>query len=308
MLLYGISMIYGATGAIDFPSVNAALSGGDVDKVVLVFGLVFVVIGIAFKFGAVPFHMWAPDIYQGAPTAVTLFIGSTPKIAAFALAMRILVDGLGTLHADWQGMLVILAVLSLGLGNIAAIAQKNIKRMLAYSTISHVGFIFLGLLAGTDDGYTAAMFYAVTYAATAAAAFGTLILLNRDGFEAAELHDLKGLNERSPWFAAMMLIAMFSMAGVPPMVGFFAKLFVLDAVISVGMTWLAVVAVFFSVIGAFYYLRIVKLMYFDKPLDEIPLEMARGTRAVLTVNGVAILLFGMFPMLLLGTLSGTLGG
>ena len=308
MLLYGISMIYGATGAIDFPSVNAALSGGDVDKVVLVFGLVFVVIGIAFKFGAVPFHMWAPDIYQGAPTAVTLFIGSTPKIAAFALAMRILVDGLGTLHADWQGMLVILAVLSLGLGNIAAIAQKNIKRMLAYSTISHVGFIFLGLLAGTDDGYTAAMFYAVTYAATAAAAFGTLILLNRDGFEAAELHDLKGLNERSPWFAAMMLIVMFSMAGVPPMVGFFAKLFVLDAVISVGMTWLAVVAVFFSVIGAFYYLRIVKLMYFDKPLDEIPLEMAMGTRAVLTVNGVAILLFGMFPMLLLGTLSGTLSG
>ena len=307
MLLYGISMVYGATGAIDFPSVNAALASGQVDKTVLVFGLVFVVIGIAFKFGAVPFHMWVPDIYHGAPTAVTLFIGSTPKIAAFALAMRILVDGLGNLHADWQGMLVILAVLSMGLGNIVAIAQTNIKRMLAYSTISHVGFIFLGLLAGTDEGYTASMFYAVSYALTAAAGFGVLILLNRNGFEAEELDHLKGLNDRSPWFAGMMLLVMFSMAGVPPMVGFFAKLFVLSAVISAGMTWLAVVGVAFSIIGAFYYIRIVKLMYFDKPLEEIPLEVTTGTRAVLTVNGVAILLFGMFPMLLLGSLGQTLG-
>ncbi len=309
MLLYGISMIYGATGAIDFATVNAAITAGDADKTVLVFGLVFVVIGIAFKFGAVPFHMWAPDVYQGAPTAVTLFVASTPKIAAFALAMRILVDGLGSLHADWQGMLVILAVLSLGLGNVVAIAQTNIKRMLAYSTISHVGFIFLGLLAGTNEGYTAAMFYAVTYAATAAAGFGALILLSRDGFEAEQLHDLRGLNDRSPWFAAMMMLVMFSMAGVPPMVGFFAKLFVLDAVISIGMTWLAIVAVFFSIIGAFYYLRIVKLMYFDKPIEGVAaLQAGSGTRAILTINGLAILLFGMFPMLLLGHLAGTLGG
>jgi len=308
MLLYGISMIYGATGAIDFATVNAAIVSNTVNKTVLVFGLVFVVIGIAFKFGAVPFHMWVPDIYHGAPTAVTLFIGSTPKIAAFALAMRILVDGLGGLHGDWQGMLVILAVLSMGLGNLVAIAQDNIKRMLAYSTISHVGFIFLGILAGTDKGYTAAMFYAVTYAAMAAAGFGVLILLNRNGFEAEELHHLKGLNERSPWFAGMMMVVMFSMAGVPPMVGFFAKLFVLDAVISVGLTWLAVVGVAFSIIGAFYYLRIVKLMYFDKPLDAEPLMLASGTRAVLTVNGLVILLLGLFPALLLNGFGRAIGG
>ena len=299
MLLYGVSMIYGATGAIDFPSVNAALAAGTSNNTVLVFGLVFVVIGVAFKFGAVPFHMWVPDVYHGAPTAVTMFIGSVPKIAAFALAMRILVDGLGELHADWQPMLIILAVLSMGLGNLVAIAQDNVKRMLAYSTISHVGFIFLGILAGTEEGYTAAMFYAVTYAAMATAAFGVLILLNRNGFEAEELSHLKGLNERSPWFAGMMMIVMFSMAGVPPMVGFFAKLFVLDAVISVGLTWLAIVGVAFSIIGAFYYLRVVKLMYFDKPLDSGPLLTTSGTRAVLTINGVLILLLGLFPALLL---------
>lgn len=308
MLLYGVSMIYGATGAIDFPSVSAALSAGTVNKTVLVFGLVFVVIGVAFKFGAVPFHMWVPDVYHGAPTAVTLFIGSVPKIAAFALAMRILVDGLGALHADWQGMLIILSVLSMGLGNLVAIAQNNIKRMLAYSTISHVGFIFLGILAGTQEGYSAAMFYAVTYAAMAAGAFGVLILLNRDGFEAEELHHLKGLNERSPWFAAMMMVVMFSMAGVPPMVGFFAKLFVLDAVISVGLTWLALVAVAFSIIGAFYYLRIVKLVYFDKPADAEPLMIATGTRAVLTVNGALILLLGLFPALLMNGFGRVFGG
>jgi NADH-quinone oxidoreductase subunit N len=308
MLLYGISMIYAATGVIDFPSLNEALATGSADKPVLVFGLVFVVIGVAFKFGAVPFHMWVPDIYQGAPTAITLFIGSTPKIAAFALAMRVLVDGLGQLHADWQGMLVILAVLSMALGNVAAIAQDNIKRMLAYSTISHVGFIFLGILAGTDEGYSAAMFYAVTYAAMAAAGFGVLIVLNRHGFEADELHHLKGLNERSPWFAGMMLLAMFSMAGVPPLVGFFAKLFVLDAVISIGMTWLAIVAVVFSIIGAFYYLRIVKLMYFDKPVDPEPLVLPAGTRTVLTVNGLSLLFFGFFPALLVGGFRPLFGG
>jgi NADH-quinone oxidoreductase subunit N len=295
MLLYGISMLYGATGALDFQSIAAALSAPESNRTVLVFGLVFVVIGIGFKFGAVPFHMWVPDIYHGAPTVVTLFLGSAPKIAAFALAMRVLVEGLGGLHADWQGMLVILAVLSLALGNLIAIAQDNIKRMLAYSTISHVGFIFLGLLAGTPEGYTAAMFYAIVYAFMAAGGFGILAMLSREGFDAERLHDLKGLNERSPWLAGMMLLVMFSMAGVPPTVGFFAKLFVLDAVVSVDMVWLALVGVFFSIIGAFYYIRVVKLMYFDKPISDAPIVAALDTRIVVSVNGLAMLALGMFP-------------
>ena len=234
MLLYGISMIYGATGSIEFSAVAQGLAGDTVNNMVLVFGLVFVVIGIAFKFGAVPFHMWVPDVYHGAPTAVTLFLGSTPKIAAFALAMRLLVDGLGQLQADWQGMLGILAVISMALGNVVAIAQSNVKRMLAYSTISHVGFIFLGILAGTPQGYTAAMFYSIVYALMALGGFGILIVLSRNGFEAETLEHLKGLNQRSPWFAGMMLLVMFSMAGVPPTVGFFAKLFVLEAVAGAG--------------------------------------------------------------------------
>jgi NADH-quinone oxidoreductase subunit N len=262
---------------------------------------------MAFKFGAVPFHMWVPDVYHGAPTAVTLFIGSTPKIAAFALAMRMLVDGLGTLHADWQGMLVILAILSMGIGNLVAIAQANIKRMLAYSTISHVGFILLGILAGTSKGYTAAMFYSIVYAVMALGGFGIVMLLSRRGFEAEKLSDYKGLNERSPWFAAMMLLIMFSMAGVPPTVGFFAKMFVLEAVVSVDMTWLALVGVFFSIIGAFYYLRIVKLMYFDKPEEETPLTADMDTRIVLSVNGIAMLVLGMFPAGLLSLCASAIG-
>jgi NADH-quinone oxidoreductase subunit N len=307
MLLYGISMIYGATGSIEFQAVAQGLANPEVNKTVLVFGLVFVVIGMAFKFGAVPFHMWVPDVYHGAPTAVTLFIGSTPKIAAFALAMRMLVDGLGTLHADWQGMLVILAILSMGIGNLVAIAQANIKRMLAYSTISHVGFILLGILAGTSKGYTAAMFYSIVYAVMALGGFGIVMLLSRRGFEAEKLSDYKGLNERSPWFAAMMLLIMFSMAGVPPTVGFFAKMFVLEAVVSVDMTWLALVGVFFSIIGAFYYLRIVKLMYFDKPEEETPLTADMDTRIVLSVNGIAMLVLGMFPAGLLSLCASAIG-
>ncbi|MES9936817.1 MAG: NADH-quinone oxidoreductase subunit NuoN [Sedimenticola sp.] len=295
MLLYGISMIYGATGSIEFSAVSQGLASTEANKMVLIFGLVFVVIGLAFKFGAVPFHMWVPDVYHGAPTAVTLFIGSTPKIAAFALAMRMLVDGMGSLHADWQGMLVILAILSMGVGNVVAIAQANIKRMLAYSTISHVGFILLGILAGTSKGYTAAMFYSIVYALMAVGGFGIVMLLSRRGFEAEQLEDYKGLNERSPWFAGMMLLLMFSMAGVPPTVGFFAKMFVLEAVVSVDMTWLALVGVFFSIIGAFYYLRIVKLMYFDKPVDDTPLTASLDTRLALSVNGLAMLILGMFP-------------
>lgn len=303
LLLYGISMIYGATGKLDFASINQAMSAGVESPTVLVFGLVFVVIGIAFKFGAVPFHMWVPDVYDGASTPVTLLVGSIPKIAAFGLTMRILVDGMGVLHESWHMMLVILAVLSMALGNLAAIAQDNIKRMLAYSTISHVGFIFLGILAGTDEGYRAAMFYAVVYAAMAAGAFGVLIALDRKGLEVDQLHQLKGLNDRHPWLAATMLLIMFSMAGVPPTVGFFAKLFVLDAVISVDFVWLALVAVFFSIIGAFYYIRVVKHMYFDKPVDDEPVVVGGATQVVLAVNGLAMLFFGIFPAVLMSMLA-----
>ncbi len=300
MLLYGISMVYGATGELSFPEIASAITSGKADQVVLVFGLVFIVLGVSFKFGAVPFHMWVPDVYQGAPTAVTLFLGSAPKIAAFALAIRLLVDGMGGLVEQWQDMLIILAVLSMALGNVVAIAQTNIKRMLAYSTISHVGFIFLGLLAGTDKGFSAAMFYAIVYALTAAGGFGVITMISRKGFDAENIHDLKGLNDRSPWLVFMMMLILFSMAGVPPTVGFFAKLFVLDAVVSIDLVWLAVVAVFFSIIGAFYYIRAVKVMYFDKPIDEAPLVAAMDTRVMMSINGLAMLGFGMFPAALLG--------
>ncbi len=298
LLLYGISMLYGATGHLDFPGIAAAVVGHQNDMV-LIFGLVFVVIGLAFKFGAVPFHMWLPDVYDGAPTPVTLLIASLPKIAAFALAMRVLVDGLGTLYESWYMMLVILAVLSMVLGNVVAVVQKNIKRMLAYSTIAHVGFIFLGLLAGTEEGYRAAMFYAIVYAAMAAGAFGILIALDTKGVEVDQLEQLQGLNERHPWLAGSMLLLMFSMAGVPPTVGFFAKLFVLEAVIAIDMTWLALIAVFFSIIGAFYYLRVVKMMYFDKPIDPVPLQIGSAARIMLVVNGLAMLFFGLFPAILM---------
>ncbi len=311
MLLYGISMIYGAAGTLDFDELAQVVQKGDLNQLVMVFGIVFLVIGIAFKLGAVPFHMWVPDIYQGAPTAVTLFIGSAPKIAAFALTMRLLVDGLAGLHGGWegwQGMLIILSVLSMGVGNLIAIAQSNIKRMLGYSTISHVGFILLGILAGTQEGYTAAMFYTLVYALMSAGGFGVVIALSRKGFEAENLEDFKGLNQRNPWFAGMMLLLMFSMAGVPPTVGFFAKLFVLDAVVSVDLTWLALVGVFFSIIGAFYYIRVVKLMYFDQPVDETPLQVGMDTQVVLSLNGLAMLLLGLFPAGLLSICSSAFGG
>jgi len=308
MLLYGISMVYGATGQLNFPEVASAIASGTADPTVLVFGLVFIVIGVSFKFGAVPFHMWVPDVYHGAPTAVTLFLGSAPKIAAFALAMRLLVDGMGGLLVQWQDMLVILSVLSMALGNLVAIAQTNIKRMLAYSTISHVGFIFLGLLAGTDKGYSAAMFYAITYALTAAGGFGVITMLSRNGFDAENIHDLKGLNDRSPWLAFMMMLILFSMAGVPPTVGFFAKLFVLDAVVSIDMVWLAGVAVFFSIIGAFYYIRAVKVMYFDKPIDRHPLVPSMDTQVMMSINGLAMLGFGLFPAGLLGACRAAFAG
>lgn len=311
LLLYGISMIYGATGAFDFPGISAAIAGGATNQMVMMFGLVFVIIGIGFKFGAVPFHMWIPDVYHGAPLAVTVFLGSVPKIAAFAMAMRVLVDGMGALNLGWegwQGMLILFAIASMAVGNIVAIAQDNIKRMFGYSTISHVGFIFLGLLAGTNEGYTAAMFYAIVYAITAAGGFGVLILMSRKGFEAENIHDLKGLNERSPWLAFMMMLLLFSMAGVPPTVGFFAKLFVLDAVISIDLTWLALVAVFFSIIGAYYYIRVVKVIYFDKPITEEPIVASVDAQIVMSINGLAMLLLGFFPASLLAICTTAIAG
>ncbi len=303
MLLYGMSMIYGATGALEIPAISRALNVGIANKTLLVFGLVFVVAGVAFKLGVVPFHMWIPDVYHGAPTAMTLLIGTAPKLAAFAMAMRLLVGSLLSLAMDWQQMLVILAVLSMALGNLAAIAQTNIKRMLAYSTISHMGFVLLGLLSGviggnalsTTDAYSSAMFYTVTYVLTSLAAFGMILLMSRAGFEADELDDYKGLNQRSPWFAFVMLLVMFSLAGIPPTVGFYGKFSVLSAVVQSDQIWLAVVAVMFSLIGAFYYLRVVKLMYFDEPVLDTPLGIRMDMGVLMSANGIAVLFLGLFP-------------
>jgi NADH-quinone oxidoreductase subunit N len=299
MLLYGISMIYGATGSVDLQVVADAVAQQGPENLVLVFGLVFLVVGLAFKLGAVPFHMWVPDVYQGAPTSVTLYIGSAPKLAAFALIMRILVDGLGTLQSDWQQMLIILAVLSIALGNLVAIAQTNIKRMLAYSTISHVGFLLLGILSGTPEGYAASMFYTIVYVLMAVGAFGVVILLSRSGFEAENIDDFKGLNDRSPWLAFLMMMIMMSMAGVPFLVGFYAKWVVLQAVVNIGLVWLAIVGVVFSVIGAFYYLRVVKCIYFDKPERNDAIEMSRDTEIVISVNGLLLMVLGLYPTALM---------
>jgi NADH-quinone oxidoreductase subunit N len=308
MLLYGMSMLYGLTGSLDLAEINNALSGGQADRVVLSFALVFLIIGVAFKLGAVPFHMWVPDVYHGAPTAVTLFVSTAPKLAAFAMLMRLLVDGLGSLHADWQGILVILTLLSVAVGNVVAIAQTNIKRMLAYSAISHVGFILIGVLSGTDEGYAAALFYAISYVIMGLASFGTVLLMTRAGFEAENLEDYKGLSERSPWFAFMMLLVMFSMAGVPPLVGFWAKLFVIQAAVRIDLVWLALAAVVFSVIGAFFYLRLVKLMYFDKPVALQPLEAGSEMRWALSANGLALLALGVLPGPLLAACAAAIAG
>ena len=294
-LLYGISLIYGVTGTLQIAEISAALLQSGPDEVVPLVGLAFIIVGIGFKFGAVPFHMWLPDVYQGAPTCMTLFIGTAPKLAAFALAIRVLAEGLGPLAPGWEGMLAVLAVLSLGVGNVVAIVQTNIKRMLAYSTIGHVGFIFLGLLTGSRAGFQAAMFYTMVYVLMAAGAFGMVILLSRKGFEAERLEDFKGLNQRSPWFALIMLMIMVSMIGVPPLAGFYAKWWVLAALIDAGHVGLAITGVLFSVIGAFYYLRVVKYMYFDDPEDTVPLDSPVDFRLVLSVNGLIILALGIFP-------------
>ena len=299
-LLYGMSMLYGATGTLDIGGVADAIVNAQANRVILVFGLVFVVSAIAFKLGAVPYHMWIPDVYDGAPTAVTLFIGTAPKLAAFAFTMRLLVGSLSALAFDWQGMLLVLSLLSMLLGNIIAIAQTSIKRMLAYSTIANMGFMLMGFLGATSDAYSAAMFYTVTYVLTTLVGFGVVLLLSREGFEADRLDDFKGLNQRSPWYAFMMLLAMFSLAGVPPTVGFYAKFSVIAAAVDIGLVWLAVVAVLASLVGAFYYLRIVKLMYFDDPVEAPPIAARRDTRLLLSVNGLALLLLGVFPQKLMG--------
>jgi NADH-quinone oxidoreductase subunit N len=300
MLLYGMSILYGATGTLGIAQLAEVVLAGGARDVALVFALVFVVAGIGFKLGAVPFHMWVPDVYHGAPTAVTVFIGSAPKLAAFAFIMRLLVQGLGAerLVEEWSQMLMVMAVASLAIGNVTAIVQTNLKRMLAYSTIGHMGFFLLGILAGDLVGFGAGMFYIVVYVLMNLGAFGMILLLSRAGFEADNLEDFKGLNQRSPWYAFLMLLLMFSMAGVPPTVGFYAKLAVLQAVISVGAWWsipLAVWAVLFSLIGAYYYLRLVKLMYFDAPVDTAPITPRLDVRVVLSVNGLAMLVFGIFP-------------
>ncbi|MBX9715947.1 MAG: NADH-quinone oxidoreductase subunit NuoN, partial [Burkholderiaceae bacterium] len=305
-LLYGLSMMYGATGSLDIGEVFKAIATGQINKAVLILGLVFVVSGLAFKLGAVPFHMWVPDVYHGAPTAVTLLIGAAPKLAAFAITIRLLVEGMSGMAEHWQQMLIVLSVGSMAIGNLAAIAQRNLKRMLAYSTIANVGFMLLGLtptVIGANtlsaaNGYSSAMFYIVSYVMTTLGTFGIILLLSRQGFESENIDDLKGLARRSPWYAGVMAVFMFSLAGVPPTVGFYAKFSVLQAIVSTNVTGyivLAVVAVVLSLIGAFYYLRLVKVMYFDEPVETAPIETNGEVRLLLSLNGAAVLIFGLLP-------------
>jgi NADH-quinone oxidoreductase subunit N len=298
-LLYGMSIIYGVTGNLELAAIAVAVHGGMGNNIGLVFGIAFLIVGVGFKFGAVPFHMWIPDVYDGSPTCVTVFIGTASKLAAFALAMRLLPEALAGSQADWNQMLVVLSVLSMALGNIVAIAQSNLKRMLAYSTISHVGYILLGILSGTAQGYQAAMFYIISYVIVAAGAFGMILLMARQGFEADKIVDFRGLNARSPWFAGMMAILMFSLAGLPPFIGFWAKLGVIQAVLGVNYTWLAVVAVLFSVVGAYFYLRIVKLMYFDEPTETTAIGGSVLVRTVLSANALLAFGLGVIPGALL---------
>jgi NADH-quinone oxidoreductase subunit N len=305
-LLYGMSMLYGATGSLDINAVFKAIVSGQVRHQVLVFGLVFIVAGLAFKLGVVPFHMWIPDVYQGAPTAVTLMIGGAPKLAAFAVTMRLLVEGMLPLAIDWQQMLMLLSIASLFIGNLAAIAQTNIKRMLAFSTISQMGFVLIGVMSGVINGnplsaanaYSSAMFYVITYVLTTLASFGVIMLLARDGFESEEITDFAGLNQISPLYAGVMAACMFSLAGIPPMVGFYAKLSVLQALIASGQLLhlgVAVFAVMMSLVGAFYYLRVVKVMYFDEPITASKIVARTDVRVVLCINGALVLLLGLFP-------------
>jgi len=301
MLLYGMSMIYGVTGNLDLPKVANGLiqmqaqSPGFVKDPVLVLGLVFIVAGIAFKLGAIPFHMWVPDVYQGSPTAVTIMISSIPKFAGFAMVVRLLIQGLGPMFQDWQQMLLIMSVMSIAIGSVAAIAQTNIKRMLAYSTIAHIGFLLLGLMSASFNGFTSSMFYILAYVLMSLSGFGMILLLSRKGHEAENIDDLKGLYKRSPWTAFLMLITMFSMAGVPPTIGFYAKFAVLQSAIQAGFVWVAVFAVLMAVIGAFYYLRVIKVMYFDEPESTVAIDAPLDMRMVLSLNALALLLIGLMP-------------
>lgn len=299
MLLYGMSMVYGMTGSLNISEVATEISNIGQHNPVLIMGLVFIVAGLAFKFGAVPFQMWVPDVYQGSPTSITLLIGSVPKFAAFAITIRLLAQGLYPLAADWQDMLLIMALLSIIIGNLSAIAQSNLKRMLAYSTISHIGFLLFGLMSANLNGFASSMFYISAYVLMTLAGFGMMLMLSRKGFEADKLDDLKGLNQRSPWAAFMMLITMFSMAGIPPTIGFYAKFTVLQAAWQAGFTWPVVLAVLMAVIGAFYYLRVVKLMYFDAPVDQSPIHAPIDMQFVLSMNALALLLIGLLPQVLM---------
>jgi NADH-quinone oxidoreductase subunit N len=294
-LLYGMSIIYGMTGSLELAEIANTVRNGMGGNIGLIFGISFLIVGVGFKFGAVPFHMWIPDVYEGSPTSVTVFIGTASKLTAFALAMRLLPEALGASLPDWSQMLVVLAVLSMAIGNIVAIAQANLKRMLAYSTISHVGYVLLGILSGTAQGYQASMFYMISYVIVSAGSFGMILLLARRGFEADKITDFKGLNARSPWLALMMAFIMFSLAGLPPFVGFWAKLGVIQAVLGVHMIWLAVIAVLFSVVGAYFYLRIVKLMYFDEPTDTSTIGGSMLMRVILSANALLVIVLGISP-------------
>ena len=295
MLLYGISFIYGSVHTINLAQIATALAAGHVLMPVFLLGLVLIIVGIAFKLGVVPFHMWLPDVYDGAPNSVMMFVGTAPKVAAFGMAIRLLVEMMPTMQAQWQPLFIFLAILSMGLGNLLAIAQTNIKRMLAYSGIAHIGYMLLGLIAGTANGYSSALFYIIVYVFMSLAAFSMIILLSRQGFECENISDLKGLNTRSPWLALMVLFTMFSMAGIPPFIGFFAKLSVLEALISVHIVWLAVLAIVFAIIGLYYYLRVIKVVYFEQPDTDEPIAWNFDMRIILSVNSMALLFFGLFP-------------
>jgi NADH-quinone oxidoreductase subunit N len=305
MLLYGLSMLYGATRTLDVAMIAQTIATIPAQQqLILVFGLVFVLAGIAFKLGAVPFHMWVPDIYEGAPSVVTLFISAAPKVAALALAVRLLVDAMPALALQWQPILIVIAFLSMALGNIAAIVQSNIKRMLAYSSIAHMGYMTLGLLTATTAGYAAATFYSIAYVIMTGVAFGMIVLLSRAGFEAERIEDFQGLNNRSPWLAFVMLLVMFSMAGIPPLVGFMAKVAVLEALIRVHLVWLAVAALLFAIIGAYYYLKVVKVMYFEDAVDTSTITASTDVKVMISINALLVLFFGLFPGLLFNLCKG----
>ena len=303
LLLFGLSLIYGATGKLDLTEISNIISvnWGEQQSTLLTFALVFVVAGIGFKLAAMPFHMWAPDVYQGAPTSVTLFLSTAPKIAAMGMAIRLLTLGLGIpdLAMQWQQLLIVMALLSTGFGNLFAIIQNNIKRLLAYSAISHIGYALFGILSASAEGYAASLFYVLIYAIMTAGAFGLIVLMSHKGIEIENVDDLKGLNQRNPWLAFMMLLIMFSMAGIPPTVGFFAKLLVLKALVDVQLTWVAVIGLIFAVLGAYYYLRIVKVMYFDDAVDKTAIKLPASMTLIFSLNGLSLLYWGIFPSALI---------